>query len=106
VSSKRTPYEDGVTRLRSKHLPSDADIPVACMCSGAIYTLDRILEGSVDTVVTVRGKLVRGEISSVEGRPCGDCRFQPTSSNCGPKLATCTYRLLQGPLFVPRQPGG
>jgi len=87
---------------KTAQVPPDADIPVACMCSGAIYSLDRILEGSVDTVVSARGKLTRGEISSVEGRPCGDCRFQPSSTACGTKLATCTYRLLRGPLFVPR----
>ncbi len=72
------------------------------MCSGAIYTLDRILEGSVDTVVVTRGKILRGELTSFEGRPCGDCRFQPSSTACGEKLSTCTYRPLRGPLFVPR----
>lgn len=98
--------DEFVTKLPVKRafpiVHSDSDIPVACMCSGAIYTLDRILEGSVDTVVVARGKLTRGEITSIEGRPCGDCRSQPSYTACGPKLATCTYRLLRGPLFVPR----
>jgi hypothetical protein len=78
------------------------DIPVACICSGAIYALDRIVEGSVDTLVTVRGKVIRGDVTVINGRPCADCRFQPSDSACGEKLTTCAYRPLAGPLFVPR----
>jgi hypothetical protein len=80
----------------------ESDIPVACTASGAIYVLDRVIEGTVDTVVTIRGKMLRREIDHYVGRPCSHCRFQ-TSREVGPeKLSTCRWRLLNGPLFVPR----
>lgn len=81
------------------------DIPVACTSSGAVYLFLNVVEGDQHSVSAIRQRLLKGE-KFFRGLPCASCRTIVSRDHRTEKQNTCEYRLLRGPLFVPRQPGG
>lgn len=92
------------------------DIPVACLESGMVMLLERVVdETTLD--FCVRKIYEDGQKAWVEGFPCPACRIRfdverpPADVDPRPAgkivwvpsgKASCRYRPLRGPLFVPR----
>jgi hypothetical protein len=101
------------------------DIPVACTESGLVMLLELVVD-PLTLEHSVQKVYVEGQKAEVEGFPCPACRIRfdvekiPTTDRIsGPSegveieirgkavvvptgKASCRYRPLRGPLFVPR----
>ena len=87
-------------------LPVSCDVPVACTSSGSVSVLSSIITGGGEIVLEALYRRLMDEGISFRtvGIPCAACRFTPSDNvKVGSeKLATCEYRPLRGPLYVPR----
>ena len=82
------------------------DIPVACTVSGALYLLEQVVSVNAgDLERAVRALEIEGVNSRLVGLPCAACRTNVSTDRWTEKASVCMYRPLQGPLYVPRQPG-
>lgn len=73
------------------------DVPVACVESGLILVLERVLpEKDYELAIEKLHRL--GVKTTFVGRICSGCVLTKTISG----TPTCEYRPLRGPLFVPR----
>lgn len=86
-------------------LKADAkqDVPVACVSSGAVLTLEAVVGGVPGGLQLALSALDKfGVEARFTGSPCPACRFTSSAARRLEKAATCEYRPLRGPLFVPR----
>jgi len=84
----------------------DADIPVACTVSGAVYLLEAVVERNPGEAEGARRYLeVHGVNARLTGIPCASCRTNVSTDRWTEKAETCQYRPLRGPLYVPRASG-
>ena len=84
----------------------DGDVPVACVESGAVYLLRKVVGENPRHLANALQGLERDGVNMrFVGVPCSDCRFTVSTDTDLTKSSTCEYRPLQGPLYVPRKPG-
>ena len=84
------------------------DVPVACTVSGALYLIEKVVIGGPEKAQEYRRDALKyGFGWHFHGMPCASCRTTPSTSSAidQEKQSVCQYRVLRGPIFVPRQPG-
>lgn len=81
----------------------EGDVLIACTTSGAVYLLEQVVSvnpGDLETAI--KALKASGAEARLIGLPCAACRATVSTDRVMQRSLVCTYRPLQGPLYVPR----